>query len=105
MAYRYINPDAKCPFYRMEDPCVVHCEGLAEGLGINLEISSRDEARTWKRTYCQDNWMGCFLAKMMWKQYEDSKYLKDFKCNWIRNDNIEWMSSEERKRWDEENRP
>lgn len=105
MAYRYVNPNAKCPFYRMEEPCTIHCEGLSEGFGLNLDISTREEAKGWKHSHCQDNWMDCFLARVLWMQYDNIEHLKDFSHDKIRNDYIEWMSPEERKHWDEENRP
>ena len=66
MAYRYVNPSAMCPFYRMEDKKMIVCEGPEEGLGINVTNDGRDgQVKAYKRKYCYNNWQACALAKSL----------------------------------------
>ena len=79
MSYHYESPNAVCPFYRMEHQRFIYCEGLTKDWGLVLENGSVQEAKQYKRDRCYCHWIQCPIAKMLWAQYDDIRYLRDMK--------------------------
>ena len=66
MPYRYESSAAKCPFYRMEDPKSIYCEGLRPGWGLVYTKDGKEgTAKGYKKKFCYADWEGCPIAKMI----------------------------------------
>lgn len=73
MAYRYVNPSAVCPFYRMEDKKMIVCEGPESGLGINVTGDGRGgKVKDYKAKFCYSDWQSCTIAKSLTEAAEKS---------------------------------
>lgn len=73
MARHYATPEAQCPFYRMEETHVIHCEGVVPDSTIRLYL--RKAPAQYREQYCRGTWAKCPIAKMLWSLYDDPKNL------------------------------
>ena len=71
MPYRYESSAARCPFYRMEDPKSIYCEGLRPGWGIIYTKDGHEgTAKAYKKKFCYKAWDECSIAKMLIQESE-----------------------------------
>ena len=62
----YESSAALCPFYRMEDPKSVICEGFGPKWTIKLSKDGKGgSAGGFKRKFCYDRWDECPISKML----------------------------------------
>lgn len=66
------DPLAACPFYKEEEPQLVHCEGILDGCTLHLGFSNRGKLRNYKNSYCQNRWEHCRIARMLNEKYNDT---------------------------------
>ena len=74
MARFYMTPEAQCPFYRMEEPNMIHCEGVVPDSTIRLYL--RTAPGEYRRRYCRSSWRKCPIAIMLWSLYDDPGNLR-----------------------------
>ena len=71
MARHYESSNAVCPFYRMEDPKAVYCEGINPGWTIRLSKDGKSgSAKGFKRKLCYNLWEQCPIAQMLQRIYK-----------------------------------
>ena len=71
MPRHYVNPSAMCPFYRMEDPNSIFCEGIGPKWTIRLTKDGKGgSARGYKKKFCYDDWKNCPISRMLQKKFE-----------------------------------
>lgn len=66
----WVSSAATCPYYRLETPTMVQCEGLDED--GNLKLSYRDSKETQRHIdrLCHGAWQQCPIAQMLEHKYE-----------------------------------
>lgn len=74
VARYYSSPGAQCPFYRMEEPNTIHCEGVIPDSTIQLYI--KKAPAKYRLRYCCGDWKCCPIAKMLWGLHDDPKNLR-----------------------------
>lgn len=60
----------QCPYYRKDGPQAVHCEGVADGVGLRLGFAGKTVMEDYKDTFCRGKWTGCMIAKMLNLKYD-----------------------------------
>lgn len=66
------HPQSKsvlCPFYSCEEDVKIHCEGVEPRTSIHLTFRSPTELIVYRQKYCDKDFGGCRLAKMLYKKY------------------------------------
>ena len=66
MGRHYTSVDARCPFYRYEEPRAVYCEGMDPGSTIKLYYEKDvDVLIKYKAKFCKLDWEKCPVARML----------------------------------------
>lgn len=58
-----------CPFYSCEEDVKLHCEGVVPRTSIHLTFRSPAELLEYRKKYCEEAFVGCRLAKMLYEKY------------------------------------
>ncbi len=71
MSRYFVSYLVQCPFYKDEEPTVIHCEGVEAGSSLhNVFTPNTVKAKGYKERYCQSGWEQCLIAKMLNRKYE-----------------------------------
>lgn len=72
MSKYFVSYLVQCPFYKDEEPTVIHCEGIEPGSNLHnvFPSTSTKKAQAYKEHYCQSSWEQCRIAKMLGEPYE-----------------------------------
>lgn len=71
MPRHYVNPEAQCPFYHMEDAKSITCDGVGPSWTIKLSKAGKNgSAKGYKRKFCYNQWQDCPISEMLQKMLE-----------------------------------
>ena len=71
MSRYFVSYLVQCPFYKDEEPTVIHCEGVEAGSSLhNVFTPNTARTRAYKEQYCNSRWEQCLIAKMLNGKYE-----------------------------------
>lgn len=73
---RYYPIDVKCPFFMLSSKNTsktkkLICEGVNSDSSLSLQFTDEGKWKEYLTTYCNNNWSGCLIAKMLTGKYED----------------------------------
>ena len=57
-----VNHDAKCPYYKCENKCVIHCEGVQAHQSIHMAFDTKAARRDYEKQFCMARWGTCMVA-------------------------------------------
>ena len=69
----YVDKNTVCPFYSMQEPLRLHCDGFKAGNKIHLQFDCKERMKAYKNNYCNDirNYKKCPLYPIIEKQYQE----------------------------------
>ena len=74
MANKTIDALVKCPFYLEEKGLTVACEGYAKNTCMITRFPGTAEKHAYLKRHCyREDGGACFLARSLYRKYEDEK--------------------------------
>lgn len=66
MANKHEDHTVQCPYYKTNNPSVIYCEGVEDGMLTHMAFATRDLLVSYKDRYCRRKcWGHCPLASML----------------------------------------
>ena len=67
----FVSRNVLCPYYRREQSCKLHCEGVKQDTALEVSFSTQKSYKDYRLQFCCKAWESCRVAQMLNQKYEE----------------------------------